>query len=128
MTIIEEAEKTNKPNMPFDYMLTNIYQKMILKFGTPSVITEASRGPKVVYFVGPTGVGKTTTIAKIASKLCVEDKKRVALLTADTYRIAAAEQLHTYANILEIPFRIIYAIEEVEKALVDMILSLKDLL
>lgn len=115
--IIEEAEKTNKPNMPFDYMLTNIYQKMILKFGTPSVITEASRGPKVVYFVGPTGVGKTTTIAKIASKLCVEDKKRVALLTADTYRIAAAEQLRTYANILEVPFRIIYSPSEVEQAL-----------
>ncbi|MBQ0028056.1 MAG: flagellar biosynthesis protein FlhF [Lachnospiraceae bacterium] len=115
--IIEEAEKTNKPNMPFDYMLTNIYQKMILKFGTPTVITPAERGPKIVYFVGPTGVGKTTTIAKIASKLCVEDRKRVALLTADTYRIAAAEQLRTYANILEVPFRIIYSPGEVEQAL-----------
>lgn len=114
--IIEEAEKTNKPNMPFDYMLTNIYQKMILKFGTPQIITPASKGPKVVYFVGPTGVGKTTTIAKIASKLCVEDKKRVALLTADTYRIAAAEQLRTYANILEVPFRIVYSPSEVEQA------------
>lgn len=117
--IIEEAEKTNKPGMPFDYMLTNIYQKMILKFGNPTVITPASRGPKVVYFVGPTGVGKTTTIAKIASKLCVEDKKKVALLTADTYRIAAAEQLHTYANILEVPFRIIYSPSEVEQAIED---------
>lgn len=114
--IIEEAEKTNKANMPFDYMLTNIYQKMILKFGTPGVITPATRGPKLVYFVGPTGVGKTTTIAKIASKLCVEDKKKVALLTADTYRIAAAEQLRTYANILEVPFRIIYSPGEIEQA------------
>ena len=117
--IIEEAEKTNKPGMPFDYMLTNIYQKMILKFGNPTVITPASKGPKVVYFVGPTGVGKTTTIAKIASKLCVEDRKKVALLTADTYRIAAAEQLHTYANILEVPFRIIYSPSEVEQAIED---------
>ncbi len=114
--IIEEAEKTNKPNMPFDYMLTNIYQKMILKFGNPGVISPASKGPKVVYFIGPTGVGKTTTIAKIASKLCVEDKKKVALLTADTYRIAAAEQLRTYANILEVPFRIIYSAAEIEQA------------
>ncbi|MCR4651364.1 MAG: flagellar biosynthesis protein FlhF [Lachnospiraceae bacterium] len=114
--IIEETEKTSKLNMPFDYMLTNIYQKMILKFGNPSTVTPASKGPKVVYFVGPTGVGKTTTIAKIASKLCVEDKKKVALLTADTYRIAAAEQLRTYANILEIPFRIIYTPTEVEQA------------
>lgn len=117
--IIEEAEKTNKPGMPFDYMLTNIYQKMILKFGNPTVITPASKGPKVVYFVGPTGVGKTTTIAKIASKLCVEDRKKVALLTADTYRIAAAEQLRTYANILEVPFRIIYSPSEVEQAIED---------
>lgn len=114
--IIEEAEKAHKPNLPFDYMLTNIYQKMILKFGTPVEITPANRGPKVVYFVGPTGVGKTTTIAKIASKLCVEQKKRVALLTADTYRIAAAEQLRTYANILEIPFRIVYSAGEIEQA------------
>ena len=117
--IIEEAEKTNKPGMPFDYMLANIYQKMILKFGNPTVITPATKGPKVVYFVGPTGVGKTTTIAKIASKLCVEDRKKVALLTADTYRIAAAEQLHTYANILEVPFRIIYSPSEVEQAIED---------
>lgn len=114
--IIEEAEKSNKPNMPFDYMLTNIYQKMILKFGNTSEISPASKGAKVVFFVGPTGVGKTTTIAKIASKLCVEDKKKVALLTADTYRIAAAEQLRTYANILEVPFRIIYSAPEIEQA------------
>ena len=114
--IIEEAEKSNKPNMPFDYMLTNIYQKMILKFGNTSEISPAGKGAKVVFFVGPTGVGKTTTIAKIASKLCVEDKKKVALLTADTYRIAAAEQLRTYANILEVPFRIIYSAAEIEQA------------
>ncbi len=111
--IIEEAEKNNKSNMPFDYLLTNIYQKMILKFGQSKVIEPAEEGPKVVYFVGPTGVGKTTTIAKIASKFCVDEKRKVALLTADTYRIAAAEQLRTYANILEIPFRIIYGCQEI---------------
>lgn len=117
--IIEEMEKNISPNTPFEMALSNIYQKMILKFGNPETIKPAVKGPKVVFFVGPTGVGKTTTIAKIASKYSVEYRKKVALLTADTYRIAAAEQLHTYANILEIPFRIIYAIEEVEKALVD---------
>ena len=112
--IIEEVEKGAKPNMPFDYFLTNVYQKMILKFGKSKKIEPAQDGPKVVFFVGPTGVGKTTTIAKIASKFCVEEKKKVALLTADTYRIAAAEQLRTYANILEVPFRIIYSDKEVE--------------
>ncbi len=113
--IIEEAEKSNNPNMPFDYCLTNVYQKMILKFGQTKEITPAVKGPKVVFFVGPTGVGKTTTIAKIASRFCVEEKKKVALLTADTYRIAAAEQLRTYANILEVPFRIVYSVAEMEQ-------------
>lgn len=117
--IIDEIEKINKPNMPFDYALANTYQKMILKFGKPVGITVAEKGPKVVFFVGPTGVGKTTTIAKIASKFSVEGGKKVALLTADTYRIAAAEQLRTYANILEVPFRVIYSVEEVEQALKD---------
>ncbi len=117
--VIEEIEKINKPNTPFDYALANTYQKMVLKFGKPAGITPSEKGVKVVFFVGPTGVGKTTTIAKIASRFCVDEKKKVALLTADTYRIAAAEQLRTYANILEVPFRVIYAVEEMEQALVD---------
>ena len=117
--IMEEIEKVHKPNMPFDYALANTYQKMILKFGKPVEISPAEKGPKVVFFVGPTGVGKTTTIAKIASRFSVDDKKKVALLTADTYRIAAAEQLRTYANILEVPFRVIYTIEELENTIRD---------
>ncbi|SCX08636.1 flagellar biosynthesis protein FlhF [Lachnospiraceae bacterium YSD2013] len=118
-SIIDETAKVTKPGTPIDVALAGIYQKMILKFGKASVISPAENGPKTVFFVGPTGVGKTTTIAKIASKFSVELKKKVALLTADTYRIAAAEQLRTYANILEVPFRIIYTIEEMESALRD---------
>ena len=117
--ILDEIAQVNKPNMPFDYALANIYQKMILKFGMPSCIAPAEKGIKMVFFLGPTGVGKTTTIAKIASIFRVDRKKKVALLTADTYRIAAAEQLRTYANILEVPFRIIYTVEEIEKAMED---------
>lgn len=117
--IIDEIEKSNKPNMPFDYALSNIYQKMILKFGKPEVVTPATQGPKMIFFIGPTGVGKTTTIAKIASRFCVDGGRKVALLTADTYRIAAVEQLRTYANILEVPFRIIYSVEEISQAMRD---------
>ena len=117
--ILDEIAQVNKPNMPFDYALANIYQKMILKFGMPACITPATKGIKMVFFIGPTGVGKTTTIAKIASIFRVDQKKKVALLTADTYRIAAAEQLRTYANILEVPFRIIYTVEEIDKAMED---------
>lgn len=114
---IEEIEKIMTPNMQIDFALSTVYQKMILKFGQPELITEGRKNPKLIFFIGPTGVGKTTTIAKIASKFCVEEKKKVALITADTYRIAAAEQLRTYADILEIPFRIVYAPEDINKAI-----------
>lgn len=117
--ILEDVDKTRKPNLPFDYLLANVYQKMILKFGKTESILPAKNGPRVVIFMGPTGVGKTTTIAKIASNFCIGEQKKVALLTADTYRIAAAEQLRTYANILEVPFRVIYSEEEAQAAVKD---------
>ena len=118
-SILEDASKTKKADLPFDYLLANIYQKMVLKFGRAEGITPSQEGPRIVLFIGPTGVGKTTTIAKLAGRYCVEEKKKVALLTADTYRIAAAEQLRTYANILETPFRIIYTPEELQAAVED---------
>lgn len=117
--IVDDLEKNRKPNLPFDYILANVYQKMILKFGKADGITPASKGPKTLLFMGPTGIGKTTTIAKIASHFSVDEKKKVALLTADTYRIAAAEQLRTYANILEAPFRVIYSEDEIRTAISD---------
>ena len=119
LSIVEETRKNTKEGTPFDVALAGIYQKMILKFAKASTITPSDKGPKMIFFVGPTGVGKTTTIAKIASKFSAIEKKKIALLTADTYRIAAAEQLRTYANILEVPFKIIYTIEEMETALRD---------
>ena len=114
--LIDEIEKKGKPDMQMDFALSNVYQKMILKFGQASLIKPAEKNPKLIFFIGPTGVGKTTTIAKIASKFCVEEKKKIALLTADTYRIAAAEHLRTYASILEVPFRVIYTPEEIEES------------
>ena len=115
--IIDEIEKNSKTNLPMDQVLAGVYQKMILKFGKPVTITPAENGPKMLFFVGPTGVGKTTTIAKLASYFRVEEKKKVALLTADTYRIAAVEQLRTYANILDTPLTIIYSAEEMKAAI-----------
>jgi len=64
-------------------------------------------GDRIKVFVGPTGVGKTTTIAKLAALYSLEDKKRVGLATTDTYRIAAPEQLKTYAKIMGIPMKIV---------------------
>lgn len=117
--IVNEVDVTGKNNLPIDYILESVYQKMILKFGKAEGITPVEDGPRIVLFMGPTGVGKTTTIAKIASSYAVEDRKKVALLTADTYRIAAVEQLRTYANILEVPFRVIYSDEEASAAICE---------
>lgn len=117
--IAEDVEKTLTPNLPIDQILANVYQKLVLKFGRADGILPAKQGPRVVIFMGPTGVGKTTTIAKIASNFSMNEHKRVALLTADTYRIAAAEQLRTYANILEVPFRVVYTEEEARAAVMD---------
>lgn len=117
--IIDEIDKNCKADVTMDFMLSEIYQRMILKLGKPYVMAENEQNPRVIFFVGPTGVGKTTTIAKIASSFRVEHKKKVALLTADTYRIAAAEQLRTYANILEVPFRVVYTAGEIASAIED---------
>jgi flagellar biosynthesis protein FlhF len=77
-------------------------------FMVQSIAPNYRRGSesRVVAFVGPTGVGKTTTLAKLAAHHAVERKKRIGLVTADTYRIAAAEQLKTYARILGVPVEI----------------------
>ncbi|MDC3416377.1 flagellar biosynthesis protein FlhF [Aquibacillus salsiterrae] len=71
---------------------------------------------KVVHLVGPTGVGKTTTIAKIAANCVLKDKKKVAFITMDTYRIAAIDQLKTYSKILDVPLEVAYTIEDYQQA------------
>lgn len=71
----------------------------------------------VVVLTGPTGVGKTTTIAKLAGRLALIEKKKVGLITIDTYRIGAVEQLNTYADIMNIPFKTVFSVKEMETAI-----------
>lgn len=117
--ILEDAVKNLKPDTPMDQILSHIYQRMILYFGKPETIAPAEKNPKVIFFVGTTGVGKTTTIAKIASDLVINGSKRVALFTCDTYRIAAVEQLRTYASILELPLTVVYDNDDLMNAIKD---------
>ncbi len=117
--LLDDIGKIDTQKASVDLILGNIYQKMILKFGQPVTIPLGLEKQRVIFFIGPTGVGKTTTIAKLASQLCVNHKKKIVLLTTDTYRIAAAEQLKTYAGILNVPFRVIYTEDEMMVAIKD---------
>lgn len=114
--IVNEIENSLKKESNIDSILAGVYQKIILKLGEADTIRIGDTR-KVVFFVGPTGVGKTTTIAKIASKYKLNEHKKVAFITSDTYRIAAVEQLNTYANILDVPVRVVYTDDELKNAL-----------
>ncbi|MCC6124191.1 MAG: flagellar biosynthesis protein FlhF [Pirellulales bacterium] len=71
---------------------------------------------RVAALVGPTGVGKTTTIAKLAANFHLKEKRRVGLITVDTYRIAAVEQLRTYADIIDLPMEVVSTPKEMRQA------------
>ncbi len=110
--ILDDLGNVISQSNSLDYLISNVYQKMVLKFGSPSPITLSERRPKIVFVIGPTGVGKTTTIAKIASKFKFEKKKNVAFITTDTYRIAATEQLNVYAGILSAPLSVVVDVND----------------
>ncbi|MEA4900852.1 flagellar biosynthesis protein FlhF [Desulfitobacterium sp.] len=72
-----------------------------------AVIQPGVKKPRVIALVGPTGVGKTTTIGKLAAGFSIVDKRSVALITADTYRVAAVEQLKTFGEIIGVPVDVV---------------------
>jgi len=74
---------------------------------TISLSYGATERKKICAFMGPTGAGKTTTLAKIAARAALEEKVKVGLVTTDTYRIAAADQLRTYGRIMEVPVEVV---------------------
>ncbi|HEW92121.1 MAG TPA: flagellar biosynthesis protein FlhF [Thermotogaceae bacterium] len=86
--------------------LISRYFEKLIKVEVPDI------GNGISMFLGPTGVGKTTTLAKLAANLKLKQKKKVAILTIDTYRIAAVSQLKTYSEIMNIPFFVAYTPQE----------------
>ena len=97
-----------------------VYNNISETIGEPNIIkedTNNSQEPQVIFFIGPTGVGKTTSIAKLTADFTLRKEKKVALITADTYRIAAIEQLRTYAEILSAPLKVVYSADELQGAI-----------
>ncbi|MGE5381132.1 MAG: flagellar biosynthesis protein FlhF [Methylocystaceae bacterium] len=88
-----------------------------LKTPKPIEIKKRANRARCVMLIGPTGVGKTTTIAKLAANYGLLEGKKVALVTVDTYRIAAVEQLKTYAEIIGIPCEVVFNPADIVKAL-----------
>lgn len=99
----------------------DLEEKEKARYAIESMISESDvKMEGSVVLVGPTGVGKTTTIAKLAGRLSLLEKKKVGLITIDTYRIGAVEQLKTYADIMNIPFKVVFTIKEMEAAVEAM--------
>ncbi len=94
-----------------------ILEQMTAMLPTANGITLTSGVRKVVALVGPTGVGKTTTLAKIGALFAIFGQKKVAFVTADTYRVAAMEQLRTYAQIIDVPLEVVYTPQGMHDAL-----------
>ncbi len=103
------------PAAPADRRAIGARMESIMGFPHPIVLEPGTR--KVCALVGPTGVGKTTTLAKLAARFALMQRARVCLVTADTYRIAAIEQLRTYGQILGVPVEVAVTPAEVEQAL-----------
>ena len=127
--ILEKIRERGGNSMKKEEMLSLSSKIMTLLVGEPQPINleveKEQQKPHVVIFLGPTGVGKTTTLAKIAADFTFKNKK-VGLITADTYRIAAVEQLKTYAEILNLQVTVVYSPGEIQEAVNK--LSDKDLI
>lgn len=101
----------------FDEAKEIVLQRMRLVLEKVEPIQLDPEACKIVALIGSTGVGKTTTVAKIAANFSLKDGYKVAMITSDTYRIAAVEQLKTYADIIGVSLDIVYTPEELAEAL-----------
>jgi len=116
--ILRDMENTEESDeIDVRNLVKTIYGSIVEMLEGSTLIDTGKNSAQTIVFMGPTGVGKTTTIAKLASLLSIKHGLRVGLITADTYRIAAVEQLKTYADILGLDIRVVYNPDEMEEHL-----------
>ncbi|WP_394187391.1 flagellar biosynthesis protein FlhF [Paenisporosarcina quisquiliarum] len=104
---------SNKQSLSYRQIATQVLKEALIDVPFGGL----SYQKKYINVLGPTGVGKTTTIAKMAAHAVLQKKKKIGFITTDTYRIAAIEQLKTYAGLLQAPVEIVYNSEDFTKAM-----------
>lgn len=114
--MIQTLQYQSEPGQMNDgeWLRRKLFQVLVASLPAPAPLKVGGGRRKVVALVGPTGVGKTTTIAKLASYYKLVEGRKVALITIDSYRIGAEAHLKTYADILELPFQAVYTREDLE--------------
>jgi flagellar biosynthesis protein FlhF len=103
-----------------EHAVTRHLAKLLPVVGGWSGAPTGANRPRVIALVGPTGVGKTTTVAKLAATFKLRQNRSVGLITTDTYRIAAVDQLRTYANIIGLPVKVAMTADEVADAVASL--------
>ena len=118
-SLAKQAEQLLKQRPDAD--ATEVIEHLMVEhFGRSSPIVHKKFTRKVVLVMGPTGVGKTTSMVKLAAEFAIKQKKKVGIINTDTYRIGAQEQLQTYADILDIPLHVVYKADELEGVMEQM--------
>jgi flagellar biosynthesis protein FlhF len=112
-------ERSRNPEDVLDQLASGLMESTEIAESLPAAQEGARSGPTVLALVGPTGVGKTTTVAKMASDALLKRNLKVGLINLDSYKVAAFDQLSTYAKILNVPFRSVANEAELQAALLD---------
>jgi len=114
-------EQLSNGNVIRDRLVSKLEQMLPASLNTgPARAVGTGTGCRSICLIGPTGVGKTTTIAKLAAAFKLRQKQKVGLITIDTYRIAAVDQLRTYANIIGVPLKVVLTPTELVAAMREM--------
>ena len=117
--LIQELHRHATPGQLTDTSATMALVTALIERKIPCdrVLTPVAGRRQIAMVVGPTGVGKTTTLAKLAGQFGMQDNCRVGLITVDTYRVAAVEQLRTYAEIIDLPMKVVTNAAQLQEAL-----------